>query len=155
VHGGHSARILSRAGYPCAFGVPRGEFSVLSKAVRFGLFIPVGPLVSLWLFLAFTRVGISVGIARTLTLTSVIVLGTSVLIGHLVLLGLSLGRRVRLASELTVSFPVPLVNLLDKISEVVEASGFIEMNHFVLDSLRQGQIGSAMQSRIVVLKHGR
>jgi hypothetical protein len=85
---------------------------------------------------------------------SVIVLGTSVLVGQLVLLGLGLGRRVRLASELTSSFPVPLVNLLDKISEVVEASGFIEINHFVLDLLRQSQIGSAMQSRIVVLKHG-
>jgi hypothetical protein len=86
---------------------------------------------------------------------SVIVLGTSVLIGRHVLLGLGLGHRVRLASEFTASFPIPLVNILDKISEVVKASGFIEMNHFVLDSLRQSQIGSGLQSRIVVLKHGR
>jgi hypothetical protein len=131
-----------------------GEFSVLSEAVRFGFLIPIGPVVSLQLFLAFTQIGIGVGIAGTLTLTSVIVLGTSVLVGHLVLFGLGLGRRVRLTSELTASFPIPLVNLLDKISEVVESSGFIEMNHFVLDSLRQSQIGSAMQSQIVVLKHG-
>jgi hypothetical protein len=110
-----------------------GEFSVLSEAVRFGRFVPVRPVVSLRLFLAFTRIRIGVGIAGTLTLTSVIVLGTSVLIGRLVLLGLGLGRRVRLASELTASFPIPWVNLLDKISEVVEASGFIEMNHFILD----------------------
>jgi hypothetical protein len=103
-------------------------------------------MVSLWLFLAFRQIGIGVGIAGTLTLTSVIVLGTSVLVGRLVLLGLSLGHPVRLTSELTASFPVPLVNLLDKISEIVEASGFIEMNHFILDSLRQSQIGSAMQS---------
>jgi hypothetical protein len=126
-----------------------GEFPVLPEVVRFRFLIPVGPLVSLWLFLAFTRIGIGVGITGTLTLTSVIVLGTSVLIGRLVLLGLGLGRRVRLTSELTTSFPVPLVNLLNKILEVVEASVFIEMNHFILDSLRQSQIGSAMQSRCI------
>jgi hypothetical protein len=32
--------------------------------------------------------------------------------------------------------------------------GFVEMHHFVFDSLRQSQICSAMQSRIVVLEHG-
>jgi hypothetical protein len=76
------------------------------------------------------------------------------LVGRLVLFGLGLGRRVRLASELTASFPVPLDNLLDKISEVIQDSGFIEMNHFILDSLQQSQIGSAMQSRIIVFEQG-
>jgi hypothetical protein len=64
-------------------------------------------------------ISIGIGITGTLTLRSVIVLGTSVLVGRLVLLGLGLGCQMRLASELTVSFPIPLVNLLDKISEVV------------------------------------
>jgi hypothetical protein len=97
----------------------RGEFSVFTEAMRFGFLIPIGPMVSFQLFLAFTRVGIGIGITGALTLMLVVVLGTSVLVGRLVMLGLGLGSQVRLVSELTVSFPIPLVNLPDKISEVI------------------------------------
>jgi hypothetical protein len=94
------------------------------------------------------------GITGTLTLTSVIVLGTLVLVGGLIILGLGFGSRVGFARELTASFPIPLVNLLNEVSEVVKALGIVKMYHLIFDLLRQSQICSAMQSRIVVLEHG-
>jgi hypothetical protein len=98
------------------------DFAILTDSVRLRFFIPVGHVIPFQLFLVFTLVittGISIGITRTLTLTLVIVLGTSVLIGGLVVLGLGFGGRMGLTRELAAMFPIPLVNLLNEISEVV------------------------------------
>jgi hypothetical protein len=133
-----------------------GEFAILTDLVQLGFLIPVGHIIPFWLFLAFALIviGISIGITGTLTLMLVIVLWTSVLVGGLVILGLVFGGKMGLAREFTASFPIPLVNLLDEVSEVVKALGFVKMHHLVFYSLRQSQICLAVQSQIGVLKHG-
>jgi hypothetical protein len=133
-----------------------GEFAILTDSVRLGFLFPVGCVISFQLLLAFALivVGISIGITGTLTLMSVIILGTSVLVGGLVVLGLGFGSGMGFTRQLTVSFPIPLVNFLGKVSEVIKGSGFVEMHHLVFDALQQCQIHSAMQNRIAVLKHG-
>jgi hypothetical protein len=78
--------------------------------------------------------GIGVRTTGTLTLTSVIVLGASVLVG-LVVLGLGFGSGMGLARDFSAAFPIPLVNFLNEVSETIECSGFVEMHHFVFDSL--------------------
>ena len=91
-----------------------GEFTVLTELFRqVGLFrltlgrIPLGLL----LLLALSRrlgIRIGVGVARILTLTSVIVQG------HLGgLIGFRLGSRASLTSNLASAFPVTLVDLLN------------------------------------------
>jgi hypothetical protein len=132
VHGDHSARILSRVGYPCAVGVPRG--CVFFRPFRGG---PVQAFCS----------------RRTHGFPSAFPClspswywrwnchNSALDIGHCsgnlgfdwttCPVGLGLGHGVRLTSELTTSFPIPLINLLDKVSEVVVKARFpnSDLNH--------------------------
>jgi hypothetical protein len=75
-----------------------GKFAILTNSVQLRFLIPVGRGIPFRLFLAFAMVviGINVGITGTLTLTSVIVLGTSVLVGRLIVLGHGFGSGVGL-----------------------------------------------------------
>jgi hypothetical protein len=135
-----------------------GEFTVLTELFhQVGLFrltlgwIPLGLL----LLLAFSRrlgIRIGVGVARILTLTSVIVRVRRHSGG---LVGFGLGHRghASLTSNLASAFPVTLVNLLNEVMKLIHGSGLIEMNQLILDSFQHGSICLPIERQVVVVEH--
>jgi hypothetical protein len=41
-------------------------------------------------------------------------------------------------SKLSPAFPIPLVNLLDKVSEIIQALGLVEMHQLILYPFQHG-----------------